>query len=181
MTMDWWKEIFSWLKLVGVALIIAILLNLFVFQLTIVKGQSMEPTLAAKQILFVGKWNYLIGNPKLGDIVILKEDNYDGIGDNRLLVKRVVGLPGDTIQVVNHYLYRNGVQVEETYLPEEASFIEGSDYGSYTVQQNEYFVLGDNRALAASSDSRSFGGVDKKKIIGKAQFILWPFNQIKGL
>lgn len=181
MTIDWWKEILSWLKLVGVALIIAFLLNMFVFQLTIVKGESMEPTLHPKQILFVGKWNYMFGNPKYGDIIIVKEENYEGTGKSRLLVKRVVGIPGDRIEIIDHCLYRNGEQVEEGYLNPKDASIAGKDYGVYTIEEDKYFVLGDNRKLAASLDSRSFGAVDKHLIKGRALFVMWPFTDIQGL
>lgn len=176
----WLRELFEWLKTAAIAFAIVLALHLFVFNLSTVEGHSMEPTLAEKEWLFVNKMIYMIRSPKVGEIVIL-EDPVDvnmGIDKPELLVKRVVGLPGDQIEIYNKKLYRNGKLVNEPYVDTE---IEGYDYGPHIVEQGRYFVLGDNRHAQASKDSRAFGSVPESYIKGKAEFIVWPLKQMTTL
>ncbi|GFN31128.1 signal peptidase I [Paenibacillus xylaniclasticus] len=166
----------GWIKTVSIALTIVLLLHAFVFHLSKVEGHSMEPTLHDHDWLFVNKLVYLIGSPKLDDIVILK-DPYEGT-DRKLLVKRVVGLPGDKIEIRERVLYRNGVPAYEPYTDSE---IDDNDYGPYIVPEGSYFVMGDNRHSRASRDSRSFGAVTRNQISGRADWIVWPVSDIDSL
>ncbi|MCM3629499.1 signal peptidase I [Paenibacillus glycanilyticus] len=173
----WVKEMLEWAKTVTISFLIVMVLHLFVFNLSTVEGHSMEPTLRDREWLFVNKMAYLIGSPKVGDIVILEDPAaYDGQKD--YLVKRVVGVEGDRIEIYNKELYRNGVKVTEKYTDVE---IEDLDFMPIVVQKGQYFVMGDNRHARASKDSRIFGTVPRTLIHGRADFILWPFEQVKAL
>lgn len=173
----WIKEMLEWAKTITISFLIVMVLHLFVFNLSTVEGHSMEPTLRDREWLFVNKAAYLMGNPKVGDIVILEDPSAYG-GQKDYLVKRVVGIAGDRIEIYNKELYRNGVKVTEKYTDVE---IEDLDFMPVVVQKGQYFVMGDNRHARASKDSRIFGTVPRSMIHGRADFILWPFKQVKIL
>ncbi|MDF2715478.1 MAG: signal peptidase [Paenibacillus sp.] len=171
------EELWDWTKSIAVALVIVILLNMFVFNLSTVKGHSMEPTLREKEWLFVNKLTFLIGHPERGDVVILKDPDMQTV-DRQYLVKRVVATPGDNVEIRGGKLYVNGEAVLEPYTDIK---IEDGDRGPVVVEEGRYFVMGDNRHQLASKDSRTFGTVSEKAIQGKAEFILWPLRQMGGL
>ena len=174
---SWARELWDWVKSIATAVVIVILLNTFVFNLSTVKGQSMEPTLKEKEWLYVNKFVYWIGDPKRGDVVILKDpDSTDP--ERQYLVKRVVGVPGDKVEVRGGKLYVNGVEADEPYTDIR---IEDGNWGPLVVEEGRYFVMGDNRHRGASKDSRMFGTVDREAIQGRADFILWPPKYIGGL
>ena len=173
----WKSELWDWIKTIVVAFVVVTLLNLFVFNLSIVKGQSMEPTLVSNERLFVNKIVYEFKPPQNGDIVVLR-DPTEGMGRKDFLVKRIIGIPGDTVEVRDSQLYINGQLTEEEYIDVQ---IQDPDFGPISLTEDEYFVMGDNRHLGASKDSRLFGSVSLDEIIGRAEFILWPLNKIKGL
>lgn len=170
-------EVWDWLKSIAFALIVVILLNLFVFNLSTVKGHSMEPTLLEKEWLFVNKFSYWIWDPERGDVVILKDPDMQSL-ERQYLVKRVVATAGDRVEVRTGKLYVNGEAVDEPYTDIK---IEDGDIGPVVVPDGHYFVMGDNRHQKASKDSRSFGAVPKTNIQGRADFILWPLNKLGGL
>lgn len=171
------SELWEWIKSIGTALVIVLIIHFFIFNLSTVKGQSMEPTLVDGEWLFINKIGYIIGGPERGDIVILK-DPYEQLGFREFLVKRIVGLPGDTIEVSNKKLFINGQEYTEPYTDVE---IQGDNYGPLVVPAGDFFVMGDNRHHLASTDSRIFGPVPENLIKGKAQFVMWPLNKIGGL
>ncbi|MFX3631309.1 MAG: signal peptidase I [Candidatus Pristimantibacillus sp.] len=173
----WVRELLEWAKIIVGSLAIVMVLHLFVFNLSTVEGHSMEPTLKEKEWIFVNKLAYHIGKPKAGDVIILKDPNFIG-DDEEFLVKRVVGVPGDQIEIYNKQLYRNGELVEESYVDVE---IEDLDYMPITVEKGSYFVMGDNRHARASRDSRVFGTIPDSFIQGRADFIIWPYKQFKAL
>lgn len=171
------RELLDWLKALVVAVVIVFLLNQFVFHLSKVEGHSMDPTLADGEWLFVNKMIYLIRDPKIGEIVIL--ENPLG-GREKYLVKRIIGVPGDTIEIANGRLYRNGEEVEETYTN---SIIEDGNWGPIVVPEQSFFVMGDNRRRGESNDSRNsrIGPIPRELIKGKADYILWPLAQIGNI
>lgn len=173
----WLVELLDWIKTFVLAFAVVLLLHFFVFNLSKVEGHSMEPTLTEHEWLFVNKIIYIVGKPKVGDVVILKEPG-SGIGEKKFLVKRIVGLPGDHIEVHDQHLYRNGKLVDEPYTD---SLIEDMSYGPEVINEGHYFVMGDNRHARASLDSRSFHAVPEKLIRGRAEFILWPYKEIRSL
>ncbi|MDR9852588.1 signal peptidase I [Paenibacillus sp. VCA1] len=170
-------EVWDWAKTIVIAFVIMMLLNLFVFNLSMVKGQSMQPTLHERERLFIDKIVYDFKTPSRGEIVVL-HDPSNGPDRKEYLVKRVIGVPGDTVEVKNHKLYVNGEPQSEPYTEVE---IQDPDFGPLKLDKDHYFVMGDNRHLGASKDSRSFGSVSAKDIVGRAEFIFWPVSQIRGL
>jgi signal peptidase I len=150
------------------AVIIALLINLFLAQATRVYGQSMEPTLNNDQRLVVEKISYRFHGPRRGDVVVIRM----GDGPSELLIKRVVGLPGEEVMVRDGKVYIDGQPLEEPYI---ARFTYG-DYGPQYVPPLSIFVLGDNRGF--SNDSRAFGMVPIEHIVGRAWFSYWPLDRL---
>ncbi|WP_248278266.1 signal peptidase I [Paenibacillus sp. SZ31] len=174
---SWVAELWDWVKTIVVAFVIMMLLNLFVFNLSMVKGQSMQPTLVERDRLFVNKIVYHLGTPSRSDVIVLRDPS-EGVEKKDFLVKRIVGLPGDTIEVRDHHLYVNGEQQAETYTDIE---VQDPDFGPITLPPDHFFVMGDNRHEGKSKDSRVFGSITSDEIVGKAEFIFWPFSELKKL
>ncbi|MEE9618429.1 MAG: signal peptidase I [Anaerolineae bacterium] len=150
------------------AVIIALVINLFLAQATQVLGQSMEPNLHSSQRVVVEKVTYrFFHGPRRGDIVVI-----DLPGQAEMLIKRVVGLPGETIEVRSGKVYIAGEQIDETWTVNPG----GSNYGPQTIPPLHVFVMGDNRG--ASNDSRSFGPVFIDHIVGHAWFSYWPAEYV---
>jgi signal peptidase I len=142
---------------------------------TIVKESSMEPTLYENNYLFVSKLSYMTkDHPNYGDIIIFESDleRSDGKG-KKLLIKRVIGVEGDTITVTNGVVYRNGQALDEPYTLE--GYTSGEIY-DYKVPEDEVFVMGDNRSI--SLDSRELGSIHEDTIVGRAFVRLFPFSEI---
>lgn len=173
----WKAELWDWVKTVVVVFVIMMLLNLFVFNLSMVKGQSMQPTLVERERLFVNKIIYDFSTPKHGEVVVLHDPSQDDT-KKEFLVKRVIGVPGDVVAVKEHKLYLNGQLQQEDYIDVD---IQDEDFAEITLGDDQYFVMGDNRHLGESKDSRYFGTVTSDLIVGRAEFIFWPFNKIRGL
>ncbi|WP_310550647.1 signal peptidase I [Paenibacillus glufosinatiresistens] len=161
----------------AVAVAAVTLLNLYVFNLSVVEGQSMQPTLLEGERLFINKIGLLFTPPGRGEIVVL-HDPEDGPQAKEYLVKRVIGIPGDTVEVREHELYVNGRPVPESYTDVP---IGDADFAAVTVSPDHYFVMGDNRRSGASRDSRFFGEVDEERIVGRASLIWWPLSKFRGL
>ncbi|MGO4180581.1 signal peptidase I [Paenibacillus sp. TAF43_2] len=174
---NWLAELLDWSKTLVVAFAVVLLLHFFVFNLSKVEGHSMEPTLTEHEWLFVNKFVYLVGKPMVGDVVILKEPDM-GEDEEKFLVKRIVGVSGDRIEIHNKQLYRNGELVDEPYTD---SLIEDMSYGPEVISEGNYFVMGDNRHARASLDSRTFHAVPEELIRGRADYILWPYKKIRSL
>jgi len=171
------SELWEWVKSIAAALAVVLVVHTFVFNLSTVKGNSMLPTLEDGEWLFINKIGFRLGKPGRGDIVILK-DPQGTLGFREYLVKRIVALPGETVEAREGILYVNGREVYEPYTDAK---IEDGDFGPVTVPDGHYFVMGDNRHRAASTDSRTFRAVPEELIKGKAQFVLWPLDRIGGL
>jgi signal peptidase I len=150
------------------AIIIALVINLFLAQATQVLGQSMEPNLHTAQRVVVEKVTYrLFHGPRRGDIVVI-----DLPDQSEMLIKRVLGLPGETIEVRNGQIYIEGQLLDEPWTVHPG----GSSYGPQTIPPLHVFVLGDNRG--ASNDSRNFGPVPIDDIVGHAWFSYWPVEYV---
>ena len=178
---DLWGELRSLLRDVIFAGVIAILIVGFVAQPVRVEGQSMMPKLHDQDRIFVNKFIYplreWIGDKepiKRGDIVVLLYPD----DPSKSYIKRVVGLPGEEVNVENGRLYINGEQIDEPYLDQEYLSADSMP-GSVHVKEHHYFVLGDNRRN--SSDSRYWGLVPEKYIYGKAIFRYYPFTPVERI
>jgi len=149
------------------AVVIALFINLFLAQATQVLGQSMEPTLHSSQRVVIEKISYRFHGPRRGDIVVIDSPN-----QSEMLIKRVVGLPGETVEVRAGDVYVNEELLEEEWPVSRG----GGNYGPKTIPPLHVFVLGDNRG--ASNDSRSFGPVPIEHIVGHAWISYWPPEEI---
>lgn len=149
------------------AIVIALLIHVFLAQATRVYGQSMEPNLHTNMRLVVEKVSYKLRSPERSDIVVLRLHP----GDD-LLIKRVVGLPGDEVAIHDGQVFINGEALEESYLNQETR----GNLAPRVVPPLHVFVMGDNRR--ASNDSRSFGPVHMDNILGRAWFAYWPPGDI---
>ncbi|WP_246042179.1 signal peptidase I [Cohnella pontilimi] len=169
----WRKEVWDWTKALIVAFVVVYLLKTYVFQLSTVRQHSMEPTLHEREWLFVNKISYEFSHPGRGDVIVLQDPS---MGPDRkdYLVKRVIGVPGDRLEIRNGQLYINGELTIERYTDVK---IEDGDYGPVQVSAGHYFVMGDNRHSRASKDSRDFDQVPENKIKGRAELIIWPISR----
>ena len=150
------------------ALLIALLINVFVGQATRVEGQSMEPNLHSEQRLVVEKLSYRFHGPQRFDIVVLKVPSQG----EELLIKRVIGLPGETVEIREGNVYINGTLLDEPFTDEHT---QGGRHDQVTVPPLHVYVLGDNRDR--SNDSRSFGPVPIENVIGRAWLSYWPLDE----
>jgi len=170
----WKKEAMEWIKTLAAAFVIVFFLHHFVFNLSVVEGQSMQPTLEQSERLFVNKAAYLFGEPRRGDVVILRNPGHNR---EQYLVKRVVGVPGDVLEIRQNKLYVNGELYDRPYSADAP--VPGGDEGPIDIPPGYYYVLGDNRSN--SLDSRYFGLVAGSLIEGRADFILWPLSKAGDL
>ena len=167
----WKDEAVAWVKTLASAAVYATLIVTFGFQVARVEGQSMAPTLADQDRLIVNKLTYRWGVPRRGDIVML----YYPLNPERVFVKRVTAEEGDQVRVVNGRVYRNEVPMADPFVPVE--YRSHDDWGPQVVPEGYYFVMGDRRNN--SSDSRHWGFVPKKYIVGKVQCRWWPVSQAR--
>lgn len=170
------SEVWDWIKTIVIAFIIVFLVQMFLFSLAIVSGKSMEPTLQNKEWLFSNKIIYHISSPKVNDVVVLRNPVPEEHYGEKFFVKRVVGKAGDHLIIKDGQLIRNGEVVEEPYTD---SIIEGQQEIDIIVPEDMYYVMGDNRKLMMSSDSRSFGPIAEDQIVGKIEGIIFPFNKFE--
>jgi signal peptidase I len=159
-------ELVAWVKTLVSAAVYAVLIVTFGFQVARVEGQSMAPTLADQDRLIVNKLVYRIGEPRRGDIVML----YYPLNPDKSFVKRVIAEEGDTVRIIDGRVYVNDVPLSDEYVPVE--FRSHDDWGPQVIPEGYYFVMGDHRNN--SSDSRHWGMVPKRYIIGKVQLRWWP-------
>jgi signal peptidase I len=160
------EEVLAWLKTLFSAAVYAVLIVTFGFQVARVEGLSMAPTLEDQDRLIVNKLVYRIGDPRRGDIVML----YYPVDPSKSFVKRVIAEEGDTVRIIEGHVYVNDVPLQDDYVP--AEYRSHDDYGPKVIDPGYYFVMGDHRNN--SSDSRTWGYVPKKYIIGKVQLRWWP-------
>lgn len=167
------ESLISWIKATLIAAILAIILNTFIFSSSVVEGISMEPALSDGNRIIFNKFIYIISEPERGDVVIIQKENKN-------YVKRVIALPGETIEMKNHKLYIDNEEHPTSYVDRHGDILTGS-FGPLLVPNNQYFVMGDNRAV--SKDSRNgLGFIKSENIIGRSELIIYPikdFSKIK--
>ena len=152
---------------IALTLIIFLVIR-FAIQSYRVEGVSMQPGLQSDQYVLVNKMAYLFHAPERGDVIVF----HFPLDTSKDFIKRVIGLPGDTISYTSTTVQVNGVVLNEPYISEKANPL---GKNPFVVPPNEYFVMGDNRP--ASDDSRDWGYVPKDYIVGKAVMVYWPLNK----
>lgn len=163
------SEWVEWVKAVMIAIVLAFLLRTFVFATSIVEGESMYPALEDGERIIFNKFIYLVSEPARGDIVIIQhpQKNY---------VKRIIGLPNETIEMRDHLLYVDGEIQESSFVGDFEMQLTGN-FGPIEVPKDNYFVMGDNRAI--SKDSRNgLGFISRGDIIGRSELVIYPFSEI---
>lgn len=166
------NPILEWLIVVGVAISSALLVRAYVVQQFAVEGESMMGTLHNGDRVLVNRLSYRLHDPRRGDVVVLRK--FDAATAERDLIKRVVGLPGETVEIKSCVVYVDQVPLQEPYLDPVIQARDGcgNDQVGTVVPADQVFVLGDHRGR--SSDSRVFGAVPYDMLIGRAFVIIWP-------
>lgn len=168
------KIIISYGKTIFFALLIAFLLTGLI-RPTLVKGYSMYPTIQPYSYLIVNKVPYLTGTPYYGDIIVFSADIYTEEGEGKNLIKRVIGLAGDRLEIKGGVVYRNGDAIEEDYIYGGTT---PGDMNLVTVSENCVFVMGDNRPTSLDSRDSAIGEIPLKDIMGRVDLRLFPLNEI---
>ncbi len=162
------NEWIEWGKAIVIAILLAFLLRAFIFATSIVEGDSMLPALEDGERIIFNKIVYIVGDPDRGDIIIIQhpKKNY---------VKRIIGLPNETIEMRNHELYVNDIKQDSSFVDDDFAKLTGN-FGPITIPEDNYFVMGDNRPI--SKDSRNgLGFIQRSDIIGRSEFIIYPFEE----
>ena len=174
------RAIWEWVFVVVVAISAAMLIRVFLFQQYYIDGPSMQTTLMPEDRVLVNKMSYKLHDIHRGDVIVFDRVTNEVQHDD--LIKRVLGLPGETLEIRSCIVYIDGVQVNEPYLnPEQTSQVEPSarcgshtDMAPVVVPEEMVFVMGDNRVQ--SFDSRDFGPIDSDKVRGRAFVVIWPVS-----
>jgi len=161
-------------KIVVLAFAIVIPIRYFLFQPFVIQGSSMEPNFSEADYLIVDEISYRFRPPQRGEVVVFKYP----LDPSKRFIKRIIGLPGETIEIKNGKVIITSTDGNITTLSESyiSAGVEAPDMNPYKLDDGQYFVLGDNRPH--SSDSQDWGELPQKNIIGRAELRLWPLNQI---
>lgn len=164
-----WRTVWDWVKAPLLAILIALAIHQFLFEQFYVDGQSMDRTLANGERLLVDRIPYYFGIPSRGDIIVFQSP----FGDD--WVKRVIGLPGDTVQIFDGKLILDGKVIREPFI--DGPMDPTRNFGPITVPPGELFVMGDNRNI--SEDSRVIGPINISSVIGRVDVIFWPLDKFQ--
>ena len=170
------KNLLEWIRDIVIAVIIAAIILAF-FKPIIVQQESMQPNFYSGDYLITSRQAYrLFGQPERGDVIVFKSHLYDEKGKQKNLIKRIIGLPGDTVEIKNGDVYINGELLQEEYVAEQGL---SGEMEAVTVPEGSLFVMGDNRRVSQDSRSPEVGTIEMDSIVGKVVLRLYPFNQIK--
>lgn len=170
--------VFELIKIVVISLVIIIPIRYFLIQPFYVKGASMEPNFYDHEYLIIDEITYRFNNPERGDIIVFRYPR----NPQEYFIKRLIGLPGEEVQIKDGsvFIYNNespdGRKIDEAYLPNGTKTY-GLSEEKVVLDEDEFFVLGDNRN--SSKDSRSFGPVNRSYVTGRVLFRGWPFDRIQ--
>ncbi|MGB8476424.1 MAG: signal peptidase I [Candidatus Acidiferrum sp.] len=167
------SEIRVWTRDLLIAIGLALVIIVFLYQPVKVEGTSMAPLLSDQERIFINKFVYRFEPIERGDVVVF----WYPLDRSKSFIKRVIGLPGDRIEIRQGIVYVNGRAMQEPYVPPQ--YEDMSDFGPIRVPRNNYFVMGDHRI--SSNDSRMFGPVASKYIYGRAVFAYWPVDHFGSL
>ncbi len=186
------KEFLGYVKILVITFIVCFLLTRFVFVNAYVPSSSMETTIMTGDRVLGLRLAYTFSEPQRGDIVIFKYP----VDEEVLYIKRIIGLPGETVRIEDGSIYINGVALEEDYLPEE--WVTGNDGYEFSVPEDSYLMLGDNRNVSVDArywasealadgvaenaeEASEYTYVSRDKMVAKALFVFWPFDDIKAI
>ena len=167
------RELRSWTRDLAVALGLALVIIIFLYQPVKVEGTSMAPLLSDQERIFINKFVYRFEPIERGDVVVF----WYPLDRSKSFIKRVVALPGETVELRGGRLYVSGRELMEPYVP--ANYLDGASYPPLTIPADSFFVMGDHRD--SSNDSRVFGPVARQFIYGKAVFAYWPVDHFGSL
>jgi signal peptidase I len=167
------NEVRVWTRDLLIAIGLALVIIVFLYQPVKVEGTSMAPLLSDQERIFINKFVYRFSAIERGDVVVF----WYPLDRSKSFIKRVIGLPGDILEMRQGTLWVNGVVVPEPYVP--LRYEDFSNFGPVTVPKDSYFVMGDHRI--SSNDSRVFGAVENKFIYGRAVFAYWPVDHFGSL
>ncbi len=163
--MNKWADVWDWVRSILIAVVLALLIRLFLFEVFVVEGRSMYPTLHETERLMVNKLVYHYDDPALGDIVVFEFE------PGRDFIKRVIGVEGDKVEIINGRVFINNNLFNEPYL---LSDMDPYDYGPVEIPVGYYFVMGDYRQNSMDSRDPRVGFVSREHLKGRAFFIFWP-------
>lgn len=166
------REIFEWVMVFVVAAAMAFVVRTFIFEPVRVDGSSMLDTLTDGEYMIATKFDYIFGDPERFDIVIC---NYPNTNDGMYRVKRIIGMPGDIVQLLGGQLYINGEHMEQNFDMHSVT----ENFGPYTVPENHYFVLGDNRNNSKDSRAAMVGPLSRDEIRGHVRAVVFPFGSFR--
>lgn len=168
------REILEFVLYLAIALIAALLIVKFVGQRTQVDGRSMEPTLYDGQNLILDKISYRFRDPERFDIIVFPfEEN----GQKKHFIKRIIGMPGETVQIIDGYVYIDGEKLESDIYGKEVMNSAGRAVEPITLGDDEYFVLGDNRNNSRDGRYPEVGNIKRSDITGRAFLRIWPLSE----
>lgn len=168
------KNIWEFSKTIILAIIVALVITTFI-KPTLVKGYSMYPTIEPNNYIIINKVPYIIGDPARGDILVFKANIHSATGEEKDLIKRVVGIAGDEIEIIDGIVYRNNEKIEEGYLIPETF----SGYmDKIKVEEGYIFVMGDNRPNSLDSRDPAIGMIKVSDVLGRADLRLYPLDKI---
>lgn len=171
------NKFFKFLKETGGYLLIILLvitIRIFIFDPIRVDGPSMNTTLQDGEIVILNKIHYRKSDIKRYDVVVVKSNG-------KKIIKRVIGLPNETIEIKDNKVYANGKELDNSFASTETDDFSIEDIGLTKIPGDSYFVLGDNRRISLDSRYSEVGTIKKENIVGKAAFIIWPLNKIKTI
>ncbi|MBR6585730.1 MAG: signal peptidase I [Firmicutes bacterium] len=170
------KELLGWIRDILIAVAIAAVILAF-FKPIIIQQQSMEPNFYSGDYVITSRQAYnIFGDPQRGDIIVFKSDLYTDEGEAKNLIKRIIGLPGDTVEIIEGEVYLNGEMLNEEYIKEPGL---SGEMEAITVPEGELFVMGDNRRVSQDSRSGAVGTISQNTIVGKVVVRVYPFSQFK--
>lgn len=175
------KECIIWLVEIALVIVLAYLLIHFCIRRTTTIGSSMEPTLYNGEEVFINTKAYLISSPDREDVIAFYDKDWDtdGIEEPLITFRRIIGLPGETVQIIEGKVYINGEVLQETYKYDPMTTA-GIAEQEIKLEEDEYFVLCDSRIDSDDSRNASFGNIKKEQIVGKVSFTLNPFSFVSG-
>jgi len=162
------KDIISY----ALIILVVVVIRVFIFDPVRVDGPSMNTTLTNGEIVILNKFEYRKKDIKRYDVVVVKVDG-------KQIIKRVIGLPNETIEVKNNNVYANGKKLKNSFASTKTDDFDLSQIGLKKIPADSYFVMGDNREVSLDSRYMEVGTIKKEQILGKASIIIWPLNKIK--